>query len=46
MMISFDNGTPNTLSRSLIGHEVAFARKIGWTRILVLSRQTEFHLVK
>ncbi len=30
MKILFDNGTPNPLSRSLAGHEVFFARKIGW----------------
>jgi hypothetical protein len=30
MKILFDNGTPNPLSRSLVGHEVFFARKIGW----------------
>ena len=30
MRILFDNGTPKPLSRSLAGHEVSFARKIGW----------------
>jgi hypothetical protein len=30
MKILFDNGTPNTMARSLVGHEVIFARKIGW----------------
>ena len=30
MRILFDNGTPNPLARSLIGHDVAFARQIGW----------------
>ena len=30
MKILFDNGTPNPIARSLIGHEVTFARKIGW----------------
>jgi hypothetical protein len=30
MKILFDNGTPNTLSRSLTGHDISFARKIGW----------------
>jgi hypothetical protein len=30
MKILFDNGTPNPMARSLIGHEVTFARKIGW----------------
>lgn len=24
------NGTPNPISRSLVGHEVAFARRISW----------------
>ncbi len=33
MKIVFDNGTPNPMSRSLAGHEVAFARKIGWHRL-------------
>jgi hypothetical protein len=30
MRILFDNGTPNPIARSLLGHEVAFARQIGW----------------
>lgn len=30
MRILFDNGTPNPLARSLIGHDVAFARQVGW----------------
>ncbi len=30
MKILFDNGAPNAIARSLIGHEVAFARRIGW----------------
>ncbi len=30
MKILFDNGTPNPIARSLAGHEVAFARQIGW----------------
>jgi hypothetical protein len=30
MKILFDNGTPNTIARSLIGHQVTFARQIGW----------------
>jgi hypothetical protein len=30
MKILFNNGTPNPIARSLIGHEVAFARRIGW----------------
>lgn len=30
MKILFDNGTPKPIARSLIGHEVAHARQIGW----------------
>ena len=30
MRVVFDNGTPNPIARSLTGHEVAFARQIGW----------------
>jgi hypothetical protein len=30
MKILFDNGAPNPIARSLIGHEVTFARQIGW----------------
>lgn len=30
MRILFDNGTPNPIARSLAGHEVAYARQIGW----------------
>ena len=30
MRILFDNGIPNPIARSLTGHEVAFARQIGW----------------
>ena len=30
MKILFDNGAPNPIARSLIGHDVTFARKIGW----------------
>jgi hypothetical protein len=30
MRILFDNGTPNPIARSLLGHEGAFARQIGW----------------
>ena len=30
MRILFDNGTPNPIARGLTGHEVAFARQIGW----------------
>jgi hypothetical protein len=30
MKVLFDNGTPKPIARSLIGHEVSFARQIGW----------------
>jgi hypothetical protein len=30
MKILFDNGTPNPIARSLAGHDVSFARQIGW----------------
>jgi hypothetical protein len=30
MKILFDNGTPKPIARSLTGHEVTFARQIGW----------------
>jgi hypothetical protein len=30
MKILFDNGTPNPIARSLAGHTVTFARKVGW----------------
>ena len=30
MKILFDNGTPKPIARSLTGHEVTFARRIGW----------------
>ena len=30
MKILFDNGTPNPIARSLSGHEVTYARRIGW----------------
>ncbi len=30
MRILFDNGTPKPIAGSLIGHEVAHARRIGW----------------
>ena len=30
MKVLFDNGTPKPIARSLIGHEVDFARQIGW----------------
>lgn len=43
MRILFDNGTPNPIARSLIGHEVAFARQIGWHELTngELLRQAE-----
>ena len=30
MKILFDNGAPNPIARSLVGHAVTFARRIGW----------------
>ena len=30
MKILFDNGTPKPIARSLTGHEVTYARGIGW----------------
>ncbi len=30
MKVLFDNGTPNPIAGSLVGHEVTFARGIGW----------------
>ncbi len=30
MKILFDNGTPKPIARTLIGHEISFARRIGW----------------
>jgi predicted nuclease of predicted toxin-antitoxin system len=30
MKILFDNGTPKPIARSLPGHEVTYARQIGW----------------
>lgn len=30
MRILFDNGTPKSIARSLVGHEVTRARQIGW----------------
>jgi hypothetical protein len=30
MKILFDNGTPWPIARILVGHEVTYARKIGW----------------
>jgi hypothetical protein len=33
MRVLFDNGTPHPIARSLEGHEVAFARRIGWHQL-------------
>jgi hypothetical protein len=30
MKILFDNGTPKPIARCLIGHEITYARQIGW----------------
>ena len=30
MKILFDNGTPKPIARSLAGHEITYARRIGW----------------
>ena len=30
MKVLFDNNTPNPIAHSLKGHEVSFARRIGW----------------
>ena len=30
MKILFDNGTPKPIAASLVGHEVSYARRIGW----------------
>ncbi len=30
MKILFDNGTPRPIAKVLVGHEVSFARRIGW----------------
>jgi len=30
MRILFDNGVPNPITRCLTGHEVTYARRIGW----------------
>ncbi len=30
MKILFDNGTPRPIARSLPGHEISYARQIGW----------------
>lgn len=43
MRIPFDSGTPNPIARSLVGHEIAFARQIGWHQLKngELLRQAE-----
>jgi hypothetical protein len=33
MKVLFDNGTPKPISRSLIGHNVTYARQIGWHQL-------------
>lgn len=30
MKVLFDNGTPKPIARSLTGHEIEYARQIGW----------------
>jgi hypothetical protein len=30
MRVLFDNGTPKPISPSLVGHEITYARQIGW----------------
>lgn len=30
MKILFDNGTPKPIARSLTGHQITYARQIGW----------------
>jgi hypothetical protein len=30
MRVLFDNGTPKPIARCLVGHEVTYARRIGW----------------
>jgi hypothetical protein len=30
MRVLFDNGTPKPIARSLTGHEITYARKVGW----------------
>ena len=30
MKILFDNGTPRPIARSLVGHEISYARRVGW----------------
>jgi hypothetical protein len=31
--ILFDNGTPKPIARSLTGHEITYARRIGWHQL-------------
>lgn len=50
MKILFDNGTPRPIARVLTGHEVTFARRIGWHELKngELIRQAEeagYHLL-
>jgi PIN like domain len=33
MRILFDNGTPKPIARSLTGHEITYARGIGWPEL-------------
>jgi len=40
MKILFDNGTPRPIARSLAGHEVTLARRIGWHEL----KNGELHL--
>ena len=30
MKVLFDNGTPKPIARSLTGHEITYARQLGW----------------
>ena len=43
MRILFDNGTPKPIARSLTGHEITYARGIGWHELgnCELIRQAE-----
>jgi len=43
MKILFDNGTPRPIAARLAGHEVTFARRIGWHELGngALIRQAE-----
>jgi hypothetical protein len=43
MKILFDNGTPKPIARALIGHEISYARRIGWHELEngALIRQAE-----